>query len=176
MLKTKVFNVTNDGPDDIENDDDDDVSILRTLQESYNTSQDRTHKIKILTIFRQWSYKKISFYFPSATHHMISVAKKIAREKGILSDPSPKTHPSLTADVVNTIITFYQSDDYTQIMPGQKDYVSVKVDGKIIQMQKRLLLNNLKELHKIFKINHPEMKCSFSKFATLRPKHCVSRI
>ena len=45
MLKKKVFNLTNDGPDDIENDDDDDdVSILRTLQESYNTSQDRTQK------------------------------------------------------------------------------------------------------------------------------------
>ena len=28
-------------------------------------------------------------------------------------------------------------------------------------------------MHKIFEINHPEMKCSFSKFATLRPKHCV---
>ena len=40
-------------------------------------------------------------------------------------------------------------------------------------MQKRLLLINLKELHQLFKEKHPEVKCRFSKFAALRPKHCV---
>jgi len=58
-------------------------------------------------------------------------------------------------------------------MPGQKDYVSVNVNGKRIQMQKRLLLNNIKELYKTFKMNNPTTKCSFSKFASLRSKHCV---
>lgn len=172
VIKKKVFHMTDDGPDDPD-DDDDEITILRTLQESFNTSDDRTHKIKILTIFRHWSYQKISLNFPTATRHMISVAKNIAQEKGILGDPTPKSHPSLEADVVNSIISFYQSDDYTQVMPGQKDYVSVKVDGKRIQMQKRLLLNNLNELYETFKINNPTTKCSFSKFASLRPKNCV---
>lgn len=171
VIKKKVFHITDDGPDDLD-DDDDDIAILRTLQESFNTTEDRTHKIQILTIFRNWSYKKISLNFPTATRH-ITFAKKIAQEKGILSDLTPKSHPSLQADVVNLIITFYQSDDYTQLMPGKKDFVSINVNGKRIQMQKRLLLNNLKELYKIFKMNNPTAKCCFSKFATLRPKHCV---
>jgi len=47
------------------------------------------------------------------------------------------------------------------------------VNGKRIQKQKRLLLNNIKELYKTFKMNNPTTKCSFSKFASLRPKHCV---
>lgn len=146
---------------------------MRTLQESFNTTDDRTQKIKIVTIFRHWSYKKIELAFPTATRHMITVAKNIAKEKGILSDPNPKSHPSLDADDVNTIISFYQSDDYTQLMPGQKDYISVKVNGQRIQMQKRLLLNNLKELFESFQEMYPAVKCSFSKFASLRPKHCV---
>jgi len=173
LIKKKVFNISNGGPDIDSNDDDDDMTIVTTLQESFNTTDDRAQKIKILTIFRHWSYKKIEFTFPTATRHMITVAKNIAKEKGILSDPSPKSHPSLNVDDKNAIISFYQSDDNTQLMPGKKDYVSVKVNGQRVQMQKRLLLNNLKELFQLFKKTYPAVKCSFSKFASLRPKHCI---
>lgn len=71
---------------------------MRTLQESFNTTDDRTQKIKIVTIFRHWSYKKIELAFPTATRHMITVAKNIAKEKGILSDANSKSHPSLDED------------------------------------------------------------------------------
>jgi len=172
-IKKKVFHANDDGPDGVDEDDDDDVTILRTLQESFNTSTDRSHKVQILTIFRHWSYQKIQVHFPTATRHMITIAKNIAKDKGILGDPNPKSHPSLGADVTNSIMNFYQSDEHTQIMPGKKDFVSVIVDGHKIQMQKRLILNNLKELYELFKKDYPEMKCSFSKFASMRPKHCV---
>ena len=32
---------------------------------------------------------------------------------------------------------------------------------------------NLQELYRLFKDKHPEQKLGFSKFAELRPKHCV---
>ena len=112
-------------------------------------------------------------HFPTATRHMITVAKTTAKEKGILSNPNPKTHPSLASNEVDTITNFYQSDDNTQLMPGKKDYVSVKVNGKRVHMQKRLLLNNLKELYSLFESKYPKIKCSFSKFCSLRPKYCV---
>ncbi|XP_025262218.1 uncharacterized protein LOC112637213 [Camponotus floridanus] len=124
-IKKKVFHANDDGPDDVGEDDDDDVTILRTLQESFNTSTDRSHKVKILTIFRHWFYQKIQVHFPTATRHMITIAKNIAKDKGILGDPNPKSHPSLGADVTNSIMNFYQSDEHTQIMPGKKDFVSV---------------------------------------------------
>ena len=40
-------------------------------------------------------------------------------------------------------------------------------------MQKRLVLCNLKELHQQFKDEYPNEGIGFSKFAELRPKHCV---
>lgn len=172
VIDKKIFNLSRDDPDNLEADDDE-SSIISALQESFNTSADRVHKIKILTIFRSWSYKKIEDTFPSATRHMIGIAKNIARDKGLIGDPNPKQHPSLDENVIDTIVSLYQSDDYTQCMPGKKDYVSIKVDGKSIPIQKRLVLNNLKELYEIFTSTYPTMKCSFSKFASLRPKYCV---
>ena len=58
-------------------------------------------------------------------------------------------------------------------MPGKKDCVSVRRPQGRVTMQKRLVLTNLRELHRLFKDRHPEVKVGFSKFAELRPPHCV---
>lgn len=58
-------------------------------------------------------------------------------------------------------------------MPGQKDCISVEVDGMKIKIQKRLLLLNLNELYVSFKESYPDEKIGFSTFAKLHPKHCV---
>ena len=58
-------------------------------------------------------------------------------------------------------------------MPGKKDFVSVKQDEQRVQVQKRLVLSNLKDLYQLFKNNFPSEKVGFSKFAELRPKHRV---
>ena len=50
------------------------------------------------------------------------------------------------------IVSFYEDDEISRIMPGKKDYVSI---GRNIHKQKRLLLANLKELHSIFKLKYP---------------------
>ena len=42
-----------------------------------------------------------------------------------------------------------------------------------VNIQKRLILSNLKELYYLFKDRFPGEKIGFSKFAELRPKHCV---
>ena len=39
--------------------------------------------------------------------------------------------------------------------------------------QKRLVLGNLKELYQAFKNEHPTLHIGFTKFAELRPKHCI---
>ena len=58
-------------------------------------------------------------------------------------------------------------------MPGKKDYVSVKSANGRVHVQKRLILCNLKELYQQFKAKYPQQHIGFSKFAELRPKHCV---
>ncbi|MGR0260894.1 hypothetical protein ACUWCL_29190, partial [Klebsiella pneumoniae] len=56
---------------------------------------------------------------------------------------------------------------------GKKDCVSVKVDGKKITKQKRLVLCNLNELYVAFKAANLDCKIGRSKFCSLRPKWCI---
>ena len=59
-------------------------------------------------------------------------------------------------------------------MPGKKDFVSVKQGEQRVYVQKRLVLCNLKEAHHLFKEKLPTQSIiGFSKFAELRPKHCI---
>lgn len=104
---------------------------------------------------------------------MTRISKKLQAEKGILSSPNVKCGHSLPLSTEKLVKEFYANDDYSRQMPGKKDFVSVKTPNGRIQEQKRLLLNNLKELHVSFKDLHPDVKVSFSKFAILRPKNCV---
>ncbi len=59
------------------------------------------------------------------------------------------------------------------MMPGKKDFVSVKQCEERVHVQKRLVLSNLKEAYQLFKEKYLNEKIGFSKFAELRPKHCV---
>ena len=58
-------------------------------------------------------------------------------------------------------------------MPGKEDYISVITDHGRVHKQKRLVLGNLKELYQAFKNEHPTLHIGFTKFAELRPKHCI---
>ncbi|XP_047129079.1 uncharacterized protein LOC124809226 [Hydra vulgaris] len=78
-----------------------------------------------------------------------------------------KAFPDVTVQLVKT---FYEDDEHSRIMPGKKDYVSIK---RNVHMQKRLLLCSLKELFVAFKTKNPELKIRFSRFCTLRPKWCI---
>ncbi|XP_037957812.1 uncharacterized protein LOC119687542 [Teleopsis dalmanni] len=84
-IKRTTFNIPTDDSNDSD-EEDEPTSILKNLQEKFNGTRDRTMKIKILSIVHNWSFKKITTHFPNATKHMITVAKKIASEKGILED------------------------------------------------------------------------------------------
>lgn len=81
-LQTKVFNIPHDDTESNEDEDEDDETcILQTLKERYNTTEDRTIRIRILTIFNHWSFRKIKQHF-EATNQMIIVAKKNCRREG----------------------------------------------------------------------------------------------
>jgi len=73
--------------------------------------------------------------------------------------------------VVSTIyqlsaINFYELDENSRMMLEKKDFVSVRLDGK------RSISIAINEFIQSFQ-NILKAKCSFSKFASLRPKHCV---
>ncbi len=51
--------------------------------------------------------------------------------------------------------------------------MSVRQGDSRVQLQKRLILSNLKEAYELFKQQNPTKTIGFSKFADLRPKHCI---
>ena len=149
-----------------------DEEIISQLKEKYSTAS-RSEKLQILTIVpKSWSLRKIESEF-GASNFMAREAKQLVREKGIFSTPNPKPGRSLPQTSIDVVVHFYESDENSRVMPGKKDCISVRGAEGRITIQKRLILSNLRELYRLFKDKHPEQKIGFSKFAELRPRHCV---
>ena len=111
---------------------------------------------------RSWSIQKTKDEF-QVWEYIVRQARKLAQEKGILEVPFPNLGKPISDYVKETVLNFYQDDEFSRQIPGKKDCVSI---GKNILQQKRLLLC-------AFKKQHPEIKISFSKFCSLRPKWCI---
>lgn len=131
----------------------------------------RRDKIKLLTLVpNTWSRQKVSAFF-NVTDYVVRSSRASKKEKGILADVDPKKGKALSKDVEDPVCLFYEDDEFTRMMPGKKDFVSI---GRNIHKQKRLLLCNIHELYVTFKERNPAMKIGFSKFCSLRPKWCVT--
>ena len=150
----------------------DEVEIITQLKEKYSTAG-RSEKIQILTVLpKSWCIRMVEEEF-GVSNFMARKAKQLVREKGILSTPDPKPGSTLPQRTVDLVSDFYESDETSRIMPGKKDFVSVrKAEGRV-HVQKRLVLCNLRELCRMFKDKYPKESIGFSKFAELRPNHCV---
>lgn len=148
--------------------------LIDKLKQKFNAITDRSEKIKILTILPQtWSIERIQQEFHTS-NHMARVAKRLASEKGILSDPNQKEGRKLSNETVSKVKLFYASDEISREMPGIKDCVSVRnKDGTIEKLQKRLILCNLREAYRKFKDSNTSTKIGFSKFTQLRPRNIV---
>lgn len=131
-------------------------------------------RLRILTIVPPlWSARKIANEF-GTSFRQAKKAKKLRNSQGVLVFTTRKASKKLPEGTINKVVDFYNSDIHGRIMPGKKDTVSVKIDGRRTLVQKRLFLSDLKILHQQFKENNPEHSISFSAFANLRPKHCVT--
>lgn len=94
-----------------------------------------------------------------------------ARGLPTFSPPPPKKSKGIAQDVKKAVMEFYCDDEYTRLLPGQKDRVSI---GNKVYEQKRLILVTLQELYHLLKDKHPGMKIGKSLFRMLRPKWCKS--
>ena len=102
---------------------------------------------------------------------MVRKARAMKRDFGVLPDQSfTKKGKELSKATAEKVTALYESDEFSRMCAGKKEYVSVKVDGVKIQKQKRLLLVNLKEMYERFRKDNPESKIRFSKFCDLRPR------
>lgn len=147
--------------------------MIAQLKEKFHTSTKRSEKVQVLTILPQsWNIKKVQEEF-GASNYMVRKAKELVKQKGILATPDPKPGRMLAAETADLIQSFYESDEVSRMMPGKKDFVSVRLGEQCVHVQKRLVLCSLKEAYQLFKEKFPALSVGFSKFASLRPKHCV---
>ena len=73
--------------------------------------------------------KKVQQEF-GVSKYLARQSKKVVEESGVLSLPGLSRGPSLPRETVSTASSFYESDDISCVMPGKKDFVSVKKEGK----------------------------------------------
>lgn len=153
---------------------DDFQELISLLNEKFHQLQKSADKIHLLTVLpMSWTASKIANAM-NCSLHLTREAKLLQSRSGILTRPDPKRSSlRLSEDLKNTIKSFYFKDDISRIMPGKRDCICIKEDGLKIQVQKRLILSNLKEVYVAFKEAYPEVKVGFSKFAEHRPPFCI---
>ena len=138
--------------------------------ETTDDGSEMIQQLKEKFLPKSWSVKKIQQEF-SVSNYTARKSKELVKEKGIVSLPSPKSGPLLPSEMIDMVQEFHESDEITRVMPGKKDFVSVKIEGKCVHVQKQLVLNNLREVYHELKEKFSDRKIGFSKFAELRPKH-----
>ena len=116
----------------------------------------------------EWSIDKCSEYF-QVSQYLIQKSRDFAKGNGVLYLTLQKKDKSVSHEMKEEIVLFYEDDKISRIIPRKKDYVSI---GRNIHTQKSLLAN-LKELHPISKSKYPPRQIGFSKFCSLHPKWCV---
>ena len=123
--------------------------------------------MQILTLVPDsWSQKYCSEYF-GVSEYLIRSEKELEQRKGILAQPSQKKGKKMAQETIDLVHTFYEYDENSRHLPGEKYYVSIQ---KGVHKQKQLVLCNLHELFVTFKERKPDVKIGFSKFCTLHPK------
>ena len=127
-------------------------------------------KVQVLTLTPDsWSRERVAQFF-NVSERMVCTARKLKKEKGILSKPEAKLANKLPESTISLATEFLQYDEYSRIMPGKRDFASL---GHRQHVQQSLLLCILREIYQLLKGKYPDIKIGFSSFCSLQPKWCV---
>lgn len=149
--------------------------ILNQLKEKFNSpSSSPSIKTMILTIApKSWSENRLAQKI-GTSRRQAKKAKQLVEVFGILTSPNPRVGRKLPPETETLVKNHFLREDISRVMPGKKDFVSIKLeDGQRTHIQKQLLMCNIDELYQKFKIEYPNVKVGLTKFFTLRPKQCV---
>ena len=72
----------------------------------------------------EWPIDKCSEYF-QVSQDLIQKSRDFAKENGVLSLPLQKKGKSVSHEMKEEIVLFYENDEISRIMPGKKDYISI---------------------------------------------------
>ena len=134
---------------------------LRQLKEKFASASTRSEQVTILTLLpKSWSLRRVEREF-STTLHMARQARRLVEEKGIMTSPNPRQGRTLPAEVAEKVVQFYCNDEISRMMPGEKDFVTIREGGEKKQVQKRLILCSLKKAYSLFKKAEANLKIGF---------------
>ena len=168
----KRLRIDDDNDDDHTDTSPDDLKDIVDRLKTKFIDSGRSEQIQILTLAPStWTVRRVMAEF-GATYHMTRTAKQISTSEGIMATPNPKPGKALNNATANAVSEFCNSDSISRLMPGKRDCVSMRVDGTRENIQKRLILCNLREAYTQFKTEH-QLPIGFSKFAALRPKNVI---
>ncbi len=68
------------------------------------------------------------------SNRMVRNARALKAAKGLLALPDKKIGKRLDEVVKLSVKQFFEDDEFSRICPGKKDYVSVRIEGKKVQM------------------------------------------
>ena len=113
-------------------------AMVEKLKGPLTTSE----KIQLMTLAPEsWSRQKVAQHF-GVSEYVVREARSLKEKKGIISVPDKRVGRGLSQEVIDSVKAFYEDDEFSRMMPGGKDFVSI---GNKVHMQKRLLLCNLNE-------------------------------
>lgn len=147
--------------------------MINQLKEYHKSATSKSEKVRALTIApKSWSIRRLAQEFET-NENSARIAKQLVKEKGIMSSPNAKKGNKIEDRIIDKVKEFYLCEEISRMMPGKKDVVSVRENGKKELIQKQLVLCNLREAYHLYSERFPTDKISFSKFAECRPKQCV---
>ena len=71
-----------------------------------------------------WPIKKASDYF-NISEYLVRKTTEIKNQHGILTLPGFKSRKLISEKTIELVISFYEDDEWSRMMPGRKDYVSI---------------------------------------------------
>ena len=94
------------------------------------------------------------------------------RSKKRITNPKKNSGGNAVSQETEELVkTFYEDDSNSRVMPDKKDVLSVcnKENNAKEKARKRLLLEDIEELHKNYNNQHPNNQIGKSNFFELRP-------
>lgn len=146
---------------------------MQELKEAYASTTNYRKRLSILTL-SPYTIDTTARFF-GASIYMVKRARLLRQSSGVLADSGKDSRGHRTTEMdKRKVETFYMSDEVSRMMPGKKDYVTIRRgDGHKEKVQKRLVLGTLREIYQLYKKDETNPKIGFSRFAALRPRNCV---
>lgn len=140
--------------------------IIEQLKEKFtNEGTKRAEQFQLLTVLpKSWTAEKIKTTF-NTTLYTATEAKRLLNERGVHSTIGPREASGLDENIKNAAMQFYEDDETSRAMPGQRDCVTIRKDGKRQAVQKRLMTTTLREAYNRFKELNSKIQIGFSSFA-----------